>query len=69
MAGQSGRQFQQGAQGAQQIFDMGGQARDYGQQANQAAYQDFLRRQGLSEEAINPFGGIQGLLGTMTSGK
>ncbi len=55
--------------GAGQLFDMGGQARDYAQQGNTSQYQDFLRRQGLSEEALNPFGGIQGLTGTVTNGK
>jgi len=55
--------------GAGQLFDMGGQARDYAQQGNQAQYQDFLRRMGLSEEALNPFGGFQNMLGTVTTGK
>lgn len=59
----------QTAAGAEQLFGMGGQARDYAQQGNQAEYQDFLRRMGLSEEALNPFGGYQGLLGTVTRGK
>lgn len=62
-------QHSQRQSGAEQLFGMGTTAQQTGQQANQAGYQDFLRQQGLSEEAINPFGGISGLLGTVTNGK
>lgn len=53
----------------QGLFNMGQQAQQTGQSVYGNAYQDFLRQQGLSEEAINPFGGISGLLGTVTRGK
>lgn len=65
----SGAQNQQQMSGAQNLFNMGTQAQQTGQQVNSNAYQDMLRSMGLSEEAINPFGGISGLLGTVTSGK
>jgi hypothetical protein len=65
----SGQQTQNQQAAGQGLFGMGTQAQQTGQQVNQNAYQDFLRQQGLSEEAINPFGGIQGLMGTITSGK
>jgi hypothetical protein len=69
MASQDQQSNAQRMGGAEQLFGMGGQARDYAQQANQSQYQDFLRNMGLSEEALNPFGGFQNLLGTVTTGK
>jgi hypothetical protein len=54
---------------ANQLFGQGTLAQQTGQLANQNSYQDFLRQMGLSEEAINPFGGLTGLLGSVTTGK
>lgn len=64
-----GQNFNQQMGAGQQLFGQGTLAQQTGQMGNQNSYQDFLRQQGLSEEAINPFGGISGLLGTVTSGK
>jgi hypothetical protein len=51
-----------------QMMGIGGQFRDIAQQANQAQYQDFLRRQGLAEQSLlAPMGILQGSLGSTTS--
>lgn len=65
--GQANQANQQAA--GSTLFGMGQAAQQTGQMANQNSYQDLLRQMGLSEEAINPFGGISGLLGTVTRGK
>lgn len=69
LLGLQGQQNAQTQSGAGQLFGMGQVAQQTGQSALTNAYQDFLRQQGLSEAAVNPFGGISGLLGTVTTGK
>lgn len=54
----------------QALMDTGGTERDIEQQGYASEYQDFLRRMGLSEEALyKPFGAfVPSTLGTRTSG-
>lgn len=67
--GLSDRMYGRQQQTGQSLLNAGGQYRDIAQQGNSAAYQDFLRRQALGEQAVyTPFGGLaQGGLGSTTS--